>query len=298
MKDKTLVIMAAGMGSRFGGLKQIEAIGPNGEFLIDYSIYDAIKVGFNKIVFIIKEENYDIFKDTIGSRVPKNITVEYVFQNLKNIPENFKIPTTRIKPLGTSHAILCTKEVVNEPFIIINADDFYGYDAFLVASQFLENKKENEYCVIGYEVEKTLSENGSVKRAVCLHQNDELINLIESKIIKEQKIIASPLDGSTEIIMERNDLVSMNLLCFDPSIFSFLESRFVEFLTNWNLETDEFLIPTTLQEANTLNYAKVKVLKTDAKWYGITYKEDKEKVVKAIDEMIKNNIYPNILWNK
>ena len=156
MKDKTLLILAAGMGSRFGGLKQAEKFGPNGEYIIDYSIYDAIRAGFNKVVFIIKEENYDLFRDTVGKRVENHIKVEYVFQNFDNVPEEYEIPSSRVKPLGTAHAVLCAKNVIHEPFLMINSDDFYGYDAFKVASEFLDNNK-NEIAIVGYNVENNFS---------------------------------------------------------------------------------------------------------------------------------------------
>ena len=195
-KDLTLLIMAAGMGSRFGGLKQIEPMGPNGEFLIDYSIYDAINAGFNKVVFIIKEENYAIFKETIGKRVEDKINTEYVFQDMNDLPEGYTKPEERVKPWGTAHAILCAKDNIHEPFVIINADDFYGKDAYKVASNFLKNVKEgNNYCLVGYKVANTLTENGAVKRGICKLENGNLTELIESNVEKiDGKIIAKPLD--------------------------------------------------------------------------------------------------------
>ena len=180
-KDLTLVILAAGMGSRFGGLKQIAPLGPNGEFIIDYSVYDAIKAGFNKIVFLIKEENYDLFKETIGSRVEPHINVEYCFQKNDNLPEGYKIPETRIKPLGTAHAILCCKDNVREPFMMINADDFYGRDAFMKAAEFLKSTTENiphQYGMVGYQVKNTMTENGAVKRGACKVEKGYLTELI------------------------------------------------------------------------------------------------------------------------
>ena len=204
----TLLIMAAGMGSRFGGLKQIEPFGPNGEFIIDYSIYDAIKAGFNKVVFIIKEENYDIFRETVGKRIEDKINVEYAFQRLEDIPEEFTLPEERIKPLGTGQAILSSKNVIHENFAVINSDDFYGRDAFLVAANFLKNTDSNTYGMVGYKVVNTLTENGSVKRGVCEADNDYLTKIIESSIIKENGVItASPLDDSPSFIMKDDDLV-------------------------------------------------------------------------------------------
>ena len=228
--NKTLLIMAAGMGSRFGGLKQIEPIGPNGEFIIDYSIYDAIKAGFNKVVFIIKEENYDIFRETIGSRIENKIKVEYAFQKLDDIPEGCNLPDTRIKTLGTGHAILASRDLIKENFAVINSDDFYGRDAFFVASKFLDNTSNNNYGLVGYKVDNTLTVNGSVKRGVCNTTYGKLNKIIESSIIKENGIItASPLDGRNSFIMKNDDLVSMNMLLFTPSIYPYLEEKFKEF---------------------------------------------------------------------
>ena len=297
MKNKTLLIMAAGMGSRFGGLKQIEPIGPNGEFLIDYSIYDAVQEGFNKVVFIIKRENYGVFKETIGSRVDKYIQVEYAFQDLIDIPDSYTIPSDRIKPFGTTHAILQAKDLISEPFAVINADDFYGRDAYRVVANFLNNSNDNEYCVVGYLVENTLSANGSVKRAVCQKNKDRLIDLIESSIVKENGIItATPLNGNMSMTLNSNDLVSMNLFGFKENIFTFLENDFQEFLNSNPSITDECFIPESLKKSNNSNHSNVSVLLTTAKWYGITYKEDKKDVIDAIKNMINDGIYPNNLW--
>ena len=226
-KDLTLVIMAAGMGSRFGGLKQIEPIGPNKEFLIDYSIYDAIKAGFTKVVFIIKKENEEIFKSTIGSRVEGHIPVSYVFQDSKNIPVNIDL-SNRVKPLGTGHAIYCCKDEVTTPFAIINADDFYGRDAFIKIAEFLNNTDDNNYGLIGYKVDNTLTENGSVKRGVCYAENDYLTYIVESSIErKDDKIIASPLNGKEPFEVTKDTLVSMNMLGFTPQIFNYLEKELI-----------------------------------------------------------------------
>ncbi len=300
-KDKTLVIMAAGMGSRFGGLKQIEPVGKNNEFIIDYSVYDAILTGFNKIVFIIKEENYEIFKETIGKRVEPHIKVEYVFQTNKILaPKYQELLKTREKPLGTAHAILCAKDKIKEPFAIINADDFYGRDAYEKASNYLENMEEEKYGLIAYRLGNTLTPNGSAKRGVCdINSQNELISLIESKVIlKEEKIEAIPLDGSPSFQTEKNTIASMNMLLFDPTIFKILEEKQEKFLekNKDNLKDCEFLIPIVLNEYIEEKKGKVKVIETRAKWYGITYKEDKELVVKAIEKMIEEEVYPKKLW--
>lgn len=294
-----LLIMAAGMGSRFGGLKQITPIGPNGEFLIDYSIYDAKKAGFDKVVFIIKEENYDIFKETIGARVEPYIDVEYVFQKMDNIPEFVNIPKDRQKPWGTAQAIYCAKDAITDNFIIINADDFYGKDAYVVAANFLKNKEYKEYASIGYEVINTMTENGAVKRGVLIEKNDVLDDIIESSIVKENgKIIATPLSGREPFTIENNTLVSMNMLAFDPSIFEYIEKDMpIYFKENEsNLDKCEYLIPDVLGKANKEHYAKVRVLRTNATWYGVTYKEDTDYVQKSLKQLVENGEYPNNLW--
>ena len=297
--QKTLLVMAAGMGSRFGGLKQIEPMGPNGEFLIDYSVYDAKLAGFTKIVFIIKEENYDIFKETIGKRVEPYIETEYVFQDDSNLKEKYKDLQTRVKPLGTGHAILCAKDKVKTPFAIINADDFYGRDAYVVASKYLDKIDDKHYAVVGYKVGKTLSPNGAAKRGICREENGKLKDLIESSVEKvDEKIMAKPLDGDTEFIVEDDSLVSMNLLLFTPKVFDYLEEKLMKFLeTNKNdLSKCEFLIPDVVKDAIKEDRVEVDLLSTNAIWHGVTYKEDKEEVVKAIDELIKEKVYPNKLW--
>ena len=298
-KELTLVVMAAGMGSRYGGLKQIEPIGPNGEFIIDYSVYDAKKAGFTKIVFIIKKELEKIFKETIGARVEGKIDVDYVIQDINNLPVNIDL-SKREKPLGTAHAIYCCKDYVTTPFAIINADDFYGYDAYKKMADFLNNNPQNEYSLMGYIVKNTLTENGSVKRGICKEKDGYLTEIIESKIERQNnELIATPLDKEESFKVDENQLVSMNMLGFTLNFFPYLEKKVKEFLTNknTNLEKDETLIPCVVQEGIEENKAKVKVIKTTATWYGVTYKEDKEYVVNGINSLIKSGEYPNNLWN-
>ncbi len=301
-KDITLVILAAGMGSRFGGLKQIEPMGPSDEFIIDYSVYDAIKAGFNKIVFLIKRENYDLFKETIGARVEPHIKVEYAFQELNNLPIGYELPSDRTKPLGTAHAVLCCKDVVNEPFAMINADDFYGRDAFIKAYDFLVNadSNSNNYGMIGYMVSNTLTENGSVKRGVCeVDENDYLKSIIESKVERiNNVIVAKPLDGRGEFNVEDNATVSMNFLLFTPSIFKHIEDRFPIFLeeNKDNLLTSEYLIPDVLEKLIQENKVTTKVINTTASWYGVTYKEDTPSVRSAIKNLVDNGEYNYNLW--
>lgn len=290
--------MAAGMGSRFGGLKQIEPMGPNGEFLIDYSIYDALKCGFTKVVFVIKRENEQIFKETIGRRIEKKIKVEYAYQDLNSLPDGYTCPSDRVKPWGTAHAILAAKDLIHEPFVIINSDDFYGLDAYRIASRYLDNKKDYDYFVVGYKVGHTLSNNGSVKRGVCVEQDGKLEKLIESKIEVGDEILASPLDGSKPFYITSDTLVSMNMLGFDPTVFTYLEDHFKEFLDSHkeDIKTCEYLIPESIKNMIKEGYAKVELLKTDAKWLGVTYMEDKDDVVKAIQALIDNKVYPEKLW--
>ena len=296
-KDITLLILAAGMGSRFGGLKQVEPMGPNGEFIIDYSIYDAINSGFNKVVFLIKEENYELFKETIGSRVEPHINVEYCFQKNDNI--NIQIPESRVKPFGTAHAILCCKDKINDPFMIINADDFYGSDAFNKGAKFLKNNS-NDYGMVAYKVKNTITENGSVKRGVCEVENNKLLKIIESKVEKVNgEIIASPLNGTQPFKVDPNGTVSMNMLLFNPTIFPYIEKKLEEFIhdSNTNLETSEFLIPDVLLSAIEEEYKKAYVIDTDSTWYGVTYKEDSDLVKSALNTMHQNGTYPEHLWN-
>lgn len=299
----TLVIMAAGMGSRFGGLKQVEPVGPNGEFILDYSIYDAIKAGYDKVVFIIKEENYDLFRETIGKRIESKIKVEYAFQKIEDVPESVKVPKERVKPWGTSHAILAAKKYVNEPFTVINADDFYGYDPFLKIKNFFEeNNDDNLYAMIGYKVINTMSENGSVKRGICSSDKDGYLNnLIESSIEKKDgKIIATDLEDEKNVFeVQKDSLVSMNFFGFHPSIFKYLEEEMIEFFKKHenNLEKCEFLIPNSVFKRIKENKIKVKVLDTAEKWFGVTYKEDKKDLVDAINKMIEEGKYPKNLWN-
>jgi dTDP-glucose pyrophosphorylase len=299
-KDKTLLIMAAGMGSRFGGLKQIEPVGPNGEFLIDYSIYDALRTGFNKVVFIIKKEHEQIFKETIGVRVEKHIKVEYAFQELTDIPEGYSLPVSRTKPIGTAHAVYAARNFINEPFAVINADDFYGRNGYEVLSNFLDNDESN-YSLVGYLVKNTLSENGSVKRGVCsADENNNIEKIVESVLIEEDGIIrAESLNTGDKFEVDSNSLVSMNLMGFRPNVFPFIEKKLKEFLSDKeeNLIDREIYIPDIIFSAKNESYAEVKLLKTTAVWKGITYKEDRDDVLNSIKNLVEEGEYPNNLWD-
>ena len=296
-KDITLLVLAAGMGSRFGGLKQIEPVGPSGEFIIDYAVYDALQAGFTKIVFLIKEENYNVFKETIGARVEPHIKVEYAFQKNDNLPKGYNIPTDRTKPFGTGHAVYCAKDKINEKFAIISADDFFGTEAFKLAADFAN--KSDDFCVIGYKIGGTLSDKGAVKRGVCMEENGYLTAVIESKAERVDNIVkCEPLNGTPPYEIELDHPVSMLMFGLTPMIFQELEQQMNEFFekNKEDLSTCEFLLPDVLDRMIKENKIKIKVLPTTAHWYGITYKEDLESVRNALEEMVNNGEYPNRLW--
>lgn len=298
-----LIIMAAGMGSRFGGLKQLEPIDENGNFIIDYSIYDAIRAGFNKVTFIIKEENFELFRNTVGKRVEKQIETNYVFQNNNNIPKEFDVPESRTRPFGTGHAVLCTKGTVHSNFAVINADDFYGYDAFKTIANFLKNNtNQNEYAIACYHAINTISESGNVKRGICKTDSNKLKTITESEIRKDgNRLFAKSIDGSenSEHEISPNELVSMNMFGFTTKFLDYLDSYFITFLNEHksDLSTCEFFLPTVVSSLIKENRVSVDVLQTTAKWYGITYKEDKEFVASSIKKLRDNGEYPKSLWN-
>ncbi len=295
---KTLVIMAAGMGSRYGGLKQIESFGPNGELITDYSIYDAKRVGFDKVVFIIKEENYELFKEKIGDRVSKYIKVEYAFQKLDDVLEGYSIPSDRVKPLGTAHAIYSARDLIDTDFAVINADDFYGYDAFRVLSESLDKASYNEYVMVAYKVCNTMTLNGSVKRGVCKVEDGYLKGIDESVIeLVDDKIRKTSMITGDVSIIDRDTLVSMNLFGFKKDFINYIVSDFKDFLDNSDLSSDEFFLPSVVFNCIRRGDCKVKVYSTDERTYGVTYKEDKDDVVKGIESKINDGIYPKKLWN-
>ena len=299
-KELTLVLLAAGMGSRFGGLKQVEPIGPNGEFIIDYSIYDAIRAGFTKIVFIIKRENYELFRETVGKRIEGKIPVEYCFQDINDIPEGVTIPSDRTKPWGTGHAVLASRNAVHGNFVMINSDDFYGFDAYKKIKEFFDTSDDpNCYSMVAFKVFNTMTENGSVKRGVCESKDGYLTNIIESSIEKvDDKIIASPLDGRHSFEVDPSAPVSMNFFGFTEGMFKTLSDGLVEFFkANQNdLSKCEYLIPDVVFEEIEKNGKKVRVLESTDKWLGVTYKEDKDFVVSNIKELIEKGVYPYDLW--
>ncbi|OQY34380.1 MAG: nucleotidyltransferase [Spirochaetaceae bacterium 4572_59] len=295
--NKTVLIMAAGMGSRYGGLKQLDHIGPGGETIIDYAVFDAVRAGFNKIVFIIRKDIEEEFRRVIGSRLSDKVAVEYVFQELNDLPEGFNVPQERSKPWGTGHAMLCAEKVVKEPFIVINADDFYGFDAFKKAADFLDRitSSKLEAALVGYYLKNTLSNHGSVARGVC--SADKEGNLIDVEEILEihrnpqGKIQASNREG-----LDDNNLVSMNLWAFSPEVFQFSQQYFINFLEKHRDETkSEFYIPLIVNTLIQEEKLPVKVLETDAAWFGVTYKEDKADVIAKIKALIEGGQYPEKL---
>lgn len=298
-KDLTLLVLAAGMGSRFGGLKQIEPVGPNGEFIIDYSIKDAILAGFTKVVFVIKEENYEIFKETIGKRVEDKIKVEYVFQKNTDVPNTINIPVERIKPLGTAHAIYSTRGVINENFATINADDFYGRDAYMKAAEFLKNCEDNEYGMVAYKVGNTLTENGSVKRGVVFEENGNLNQIIESSIVEKNGFAeCSPLSGEETFSINLDNPVSMNLFCLTRNLIDYVCENIEYFFNDSNndLNTCEYLLPNAVFASSLKENKPIRVITTDSKYLGMTYREDLEVLKQGILNEIEKGTYDRNLW--
>ena len=290
--NATLVVMAAGMGSRFGGLKQIEPIGPKGEALLDFSVYDAKKAGFTKVVFVIKHEIEKDFKEIVGKRVEKVLPTEYVFQELDDLPEGFTCPEGRTKPWGTTHALLCAKEYLTENFAVINADDFYGQSAFKKIYDQLKADSEN-YCVVGYRLANTLTENGTVSRGVCVVEDGFLKKIDERTKIKDCKYTED--DGETWIEMPEDTVVSMNFWGLNPDIFDFLEREFKAFLNEKiDVPKSEFYIPIVIGDLVKNGEKAVKVLVAEDRWYGVTYKEDKPAVVKALGDIVASGAYENL----
>lgn len=280
-RDTTLVVMAAGMGSRYGGVKQIDPIGPNGEIILDFSAYDAVQAGFNKIVFIIRKDIEKDFREVTKRKIEKMVDVEYVFQDMDRIPAGFSVPEGRTKPWGTAHAVYCAANTVQTPFALINADDYYGQKSFKVLCESLQN--DDTMCMVGFELGKTLTENGTVSRGVCQVENGYLKKVTEHTAIDRNSGL--PLDAT----------VSMNMWGLFPDIFGQIERDLTHFLTHLsNPLKDEFYIPFVIDSMIQTQGAKVKVLNTDDQWYGVTYKEDKATVVSAIKKLIDAGCYKEL----
>lgn len=306
MKSTTLVIMAAGMGSRFGGgIKQLEPMGPNGEIIMDYSIYDAIEAGFNKVVFVTRRDLFDTFKEVIGDRISKVIPVEYAFQELDALPEGFSKPAERTKPWGTGQAILACKDIVKEPFLVINADDYYGKQAFKLIHDYLVEEhpsdKEFEFCMAGFILGNTLSENGAVTRGVCVMDDcGHLIGVNETGGLVKTATGAAVEDADGKLTaINPESYVSMNMWGFTPDFFSELETGFTTFLSGIK-EGDiksEYLLPSVVDSLIKAGRANVSILETRDKWFGVTYKEDKPLVVQSVNKLILEGKYPAKLYS-
>lgn len=299
----TLLILAAGMGSRYGGLKQLDHVGPGGETIMDYSVYDAIRAGFGKIVFVIRKSFEDDFKREVISKFKDKIEVKVVYQDINNVPEGCSFNPEREKPWGTNHAVLMAKDVINEPFGVINADDFYGRESFEVLAEFLKsvNGKQNQYCMVAYRLQNTLSENGYVSRGECfVDDNSFLTNVIErTKIIRKgDKIVFQPNENE-EKALAPNTPVSMNFWGFTPDYFDYSEKRFVKFLNEEGMQLkSEFYIPTMVNDLISSGIATCRVVDTPATWFGVTYIEDKPMVTERINNLTKQGKYPTNLWQE
>ena len=293
MKNITLLVMAAGMGSRYGGLKQLDEVGPNGETIIDFSVFDAIRAGFSKVVFIIREDFNEQFKEKISDKYADKIQVEIVYQDLKDLPSGYNYHDKRSKPWGTGHAILSARDVITESFAAINGDDFYGKDSFKIIADYysIEN---NQFTMAAFQLDKTLSDYGSVSRGICEQKLDELITVIETHDIKRND---DEITCDRDIILSGKELVSMNMWGFTPAIFNHLENMFSEFLNDniHNLKS-EFLIPSVVNAVIKKKIEVVNVLKTDSKWFGVTYIEDKPFVKTQIENLLKQGEYPKKLF--
>lgn len=305
MDKPVLVIMAAGMGSRYGGLKQIDSVDEQGHIIIDFSIFDAIKAGFRKVIFIIKKEMEEEFKEVIGNRIEKIVDVDYVFQEVTKVSENFVVPEGRMKPWGTGHAILCCKDKVKGPFAVINADDFYGREAFTKIYDFLNSINENQnnlYTMVGYQLKNTLTENGSVARGVCdVNEEGFLTEITERTKIEKFEDGVKFYDSDQDIWedISIDSTVSMNLWGFKENIMNELEEEFAVFLDTEVMNNplkSEFFLPTVVQHMIEKQKVQVKVLHSNDKWFGVTYKEDKEIVLKEIAKLKEQGVYPTNLW--
>ena len=294
MKDITLLVMAAGMGSRYGGLKQLDAVGPSGETIIDFSVYDAIRAGYNKVVFIIREDFEKQFKEKISNKYEDKIKVEIVYQDLHDLPNSFSCPKDRSKPWGTGHAILAARNVISEPFAAINGDDFYGRESFKIISDHYSSVNSG-FAMAAFQLDKTLSDYGSVSRGICEQNLNQLVTVVETHGIKKSS--AGDIECDRDISLLGNELVSMNMWGFMPSIFDHLEKMFNEFLDeNISDLKSEFLIPSVVNDLIEKNIEKVQVLKTRSTWFGVTYIEDKPFVKNQIKELIQTGIYPEKLF--
>ena len=293
MKDITLLVMAAGMGSRYGGLKQLESIGPNQETIIDYSIFDAIRAGFTKVVFIIRKDFEMVFKEKISNKFSGKIKVEYAFQDINFLPEGYSCPENREKPWGTAHAILSAQNLINEPFVVINGDDFYGMNTFKVVADYYNNGSDG-FSMVSFQLGNTLSSNGSVSRGICNIINDKLETVVETHGLKRSN---NQIIGDNQIVVGDAAPVSMNVWGFTPRLFKYLNVMFVDFLEREGTQLkSEYLIPTVVNNLIQSKKEDVFVLNSDEAWFGVTYQEDRDFVMNEILKLIQNNRYPHKLF--
>ena len=297
----SLLILAAGMGSRYGGLKQLDPVGPSGEVIMDYSVFDAINAGFNKVVFVIRHDFEDEFKSKVGAKYSNHINVQYAFQELTDLPDGFSVPEGRVKPWGTSHAILTAKKQINEPFCVINADDFYGGEAYQKIAERLSNTdvKSTDWSMVGFQLKNTLSEFGGVTRGICkTDESNKLVSIQEMfEIVKNGDVAAAvDIDGNKHTL-PLDAIASMNFWGFTPVLFDLLEKDFTKFLAEKGSEMkSEFLIPTSVDEYISSGKATMDVLSSSSKWFGVTYSEDKPYVQKSIKELVEQDVYPERLF--
>ncbi|MCD4747604.1 MAG: nucleotidyltransferase [Bacteroidales bacterium] len=300
--NPTLLILAAGIGSRYGGLKQIDKLGPSGEAIIDYSIYDAIRAGFGKVVFVIRQSIEKEIREFFLKKLSAKINVDFVIQDIKNVPKGIKISPKREKPWGTGHAVWVSEQKINEPFAVINADDFYGAESYKIIANYLSSSQNNDnanYCMIGYDLINTLSDFGSVSRGICEIDNDNFLKSVTEKtqIEKIPNGIVYKDEEENLIPFTGKEIVSMNIWGFTPSIFSYLEFYFNKFIhENSESLKAEFFIPSIINAIVNNKKARLKVLESKNKWFGITYKEDKENAIQKIRELINTGVYPENLW--
>ena len=293
MNDITLLVMAAGMGSRYGGLKQLDEVGPSGETIIDYSVFDAIKAGFSKVVFIIRKDFEDEFKTKISNKFSNDIQVEFVFQDIHQLPSGFSLPEDRIKPWGTGHAVLCASNFIDGPFNAINADDYYGRESFKTIADYYNNGNDS-FSMVAFQLEKTLSDFGSVTRGLCTVNNDKLINIVETENLVKSK---SGIRSNSDLDLNGNEPVSMNMWGFTPAIFDYLNEMFEVFLSkNIHDIKSEFLIPSVINDLINSGDELVQVLYSKSSWFGVTYKEDKSHVVQQIQNLVNSGFYPHKLF--
>ncbi len=295
----TLLVMAAGMGSRYGGLKQLDPIGPKGEFILDYTVYDAMKAGFEKVVFVIKEENLEIFKETVGNRIGSKIETAYCFQNLEDLPEGYSVPEGRTKQWGTAHAVLAARNEIKGPFAAVNSDDFYGRESFEIIAKHVKDNPDSPSCMAGFILKNTLTENGTVSRGECAVTSEGILSNIteRTKIKRLENGSTAYCENDEWIEIPEDTIVSMNCWGLPEEFFGHAEKSFCEFLESGGDEMKkEFYLPDAVKKYLKASGNSAKVLKTTAKWYGVTYKEDREAVVAHIERSIADGTYPRELW--